>query len=165
MNRKEKSYSPGIFRDILNRNCKSPQPLKGALKKYTQEQGFPAPFRKFLEDHFILNDVWLGGVEVFGEYSLLSSLKDEECGLHLLKLGYLEFASCGNGDFVVVNIKDKYGNGFGEVGYICHEECAPGNDFANLSKWLRIVAPSMEEFGIGHENETLGNDYFDYCEN
>jgi len=165
MNRKQKSYSPGIFREILNRNCKSPQPLKGALKKYTQEQGFPAPFTKFLEDHFILNDVWLGGVEVFGEYSLLSSLKDEECGLHLLKLGYLQFASCGNGDFVVVNIKDKYGNGFGEVGYICHEECAPGNDFANLSEWLRIVAPSMEEFGIGHENETLGNDYFDYCEN
>jgi len=165
MNRKQKSYSPGIFREILNRNCKSPQPLKGALKKYTQEQGFPAPFTKFLEDHFILNDVWLGGVEVFGEYSLLGSLKDEECGLHLLKLGYLQFASCGNGDFVVVNIKDKYGNGFGEVGYICHEECAPGNDFTNLSKWLRIVAPSMEEFGIGHENETLGNDYFDYCEN
>jgi hypothetical protein len=165
MNRKQKSYSPGIFREILNRNCKSPQPLKGALKKYTQEQGFPVHFTKFLEDHFILNDVWLGGVEVFGEYSLLSSLKDEECGLHLLKLGYLQFASCGNGDFVVVNIKDKYGNGFGEVGYICHEECAPGNDFANLSKWLRIVAPSMEEFGIGHENEKLGNDYFDYCEN
>jgi len=161
MNRKQKSYSPGIFREILNRNCKSPQPLKGALKKYTQEQGFPAPFTKFLEDHFILNDVWLGGVEVFGEYSLLSSLKDEECGLHLLKLGYLQFASCGNGDFVVVNIKDKYGNGFGEVGYICHEECAPGNDFTNLSKWLRIVAPSMEEFALGHENESMPNDYFD----
>ena len=149
------------FREILWRNCRDPKPLKGALTNFTKEQGFPPPFTKFLEDNFILNDVWLGGVEVFGEYSSLSSLKDEECGLHLLKLGYLEFASCGNGDFVVVNIKDKYGNGFGEVGYICHEECAPGNDFANLTENLRVVAPSLQEFALGHENESMPNDYFD----
>ena len=149
------------FREILWRNCHDPKPLKGALTNFTKEQGFPHPFTKFLEDNFILNDVWLGGVEVYGEFSLLGSFKSEDCGLALLNLGYMQFASCGNGDFVVVNIKDKYGGGFGEVGYICHEECAPGNEFANLTKWLRNVAPSLQEFALGHENETMPNDYFD----
>jgi hypothetical protein len=150
------------FREILLRNCEDPKPLKGVLASYTREQGFPPAFTKLLEDNFILNNVWLGGVEVFGEFSLLGSLQDEDYGLALLKLGYLEFAHCGNGDFVVVNIKDKHGAGFGEVGYICHEECAPGNDFANLSDWLRVVAPSLEQFGLGHENGTIGADYFDF---
>ncbi len=157
---KDVPESNETFREILWRNCDGPKSLKEALRDRAQKLGFPEPFIKFMEDNFILNDVWLGGVEVYGEFSLISVLQSEDCGLAFLKLGYLQFAGCGNGDFAVVNIKDKYGGGFGEVGYICHEECAPFNGFANLSENLRMVAPSLQEFALGHENETMANDYF-----
>ena len=31
----------------------------------------------------------------------------------------------------------------------------------NFTKNLRVVAPSLQEFALGYENESMPNDYFD----
>ena len=97
------------------------------------------------------------GVEMFGEFGLVGSLKDNEEGGLLFKLGYLEVGHCSNGDYVVVDIGRK----FGEVRYISHEECSAGNKFEGISEYSEVVANSLGDFVVGLDQGTIGSDHFE----
>ena len=152
------SQSAVEFRRILQKYCEEPKPMKGVLIEYLNERGQEDRLIEFAEQHFILNDVYVGGgVELFGEFGLVASLQDEEQGGLLFGLGYLEVGHCPNGDYVIADV----GSEFGVVRYICHEECAADNDFEGFSEYSKVVATSLGEFVFGLDQGAIGSDYFD----
>ena len=69
------SQSAVEFRRILQKYCEEPKPMKGVLIEYLNERGQEDRLIEFAEQHFILNDVYVGsGVELFGEFGLVLSL-------------------------------------------------------------------------------------------
>ena len=93
---------------------------------------------------------------MFDEFGLVASLQDEEGGV-LFEMGYIEIGHCPNGDYIVMNV-DRH---FGAMRYICHEECAAGNEFEDISGCSKVVAPSLGGFAVEIDQQKIGHDYFD----
>ena len=149
------------YHRVLQKYCEDPKPLKGLLIELLNKRAQHDQLIQFAEQHFILNDVYVGGgVEMFGEFCLVGCLKDNEEGGLLFKLVYLEVGHCSNGDYVVVDIDRK----FGEVRYISHEECSAGNEFEDISEYSEVVANSLGDFVAGLDKGTIGSDHFEEIE-
>ena len=94
---------------------------------------------------------------MFDEFGLVASLQDEEGGGLLFEMGYIEIGHCPNGDYIVMNV-DRH---FGAIRYICHDECAAGNEFEDISGCSKVVTPSLGDFAVGIDQQKIGHDNFD----
>ena len=82
---------------------------------------------------------------MFVEFGLVASLQDEEEGGLLFEMGNIKIGHCPNEDYIAMKV-DRH---FSAIRYICHEECAAGNEFEDISGCSKVAAPSLGYFAVG----------------
>lgn len=125
---------------------------KGHLVEYLLEHRIEPRAIELASKHFILNAVTISGVELDGEYCILENLQTED-GREWVRKGYIPVGTCSNGDLVLLDI----GNEFGEVRYVCHETCY---DVDSPDSSI-VVASTLGEFVMKLEKREIGSDFFE----